>query len=103
MALAFALTATVSRSLLPVARGSLLSSRRAGTARSGLDPSWRREYAIPVVGDGPIDPLSVPSGRDREPGEIARALPRAVEARNPGGGVAQEWERDEPDLSASVA
>jgi DNA-binding transcriptional ArsR family regulator len=61
----------------------------------------QREYAIPFVGDGPLDPLKVPAAVLDDPGALhARVLAMLSEYWNCAFG--EEWERIEPELAASV-
>ena len=101
-ALAFAYRAYFPEFFFPSPDGSLLSFGDELAALRGLDPALlQREYAIPFVGDGPLDPLRVPAAILEDPLAVHERFLALLEAYWEAA-FAEEWERIEPDLAASV-
>jgi DNA-binding transcriptional ArsR family regulator len=102
-ALAFAYRAYFPEFFFPSPSGSLLSFADELAALRAVDPELlRREYAIPFVGDGPIDPLRVPAAVIDDPVALHERVLALLEAYWEAA-FAEEWKRIEPDLAASVA
>jgi DNA-binding transcriptional ArsR family regulator len=102
-ALAFAYRAYFPEFFFPSPAGELLDFGGELNALRGLDAALvQREYAIPFVGDGPLDPLRVPAAVLGDPLALHARLLALLEDYWEQA-FAAEWERIEPDLAASVA
>ncbi len=102
-ALAFAYRAYFPEFFFPSPAGSLLSFEDELAALRRVDAELlRREYAIPFVGDGPLDPLRVPAAILDDPVALHERFLALLEDYWEAA-FATEWERIEPDLAASVA
>jgi len=101
-ALAFAYRAYFPEFFFPSPSGELLGFAEELERLREVDLALlQREYAIPFVGDGPLDPLKVPVGVVEDPvGLHSRVLAMLAEYWE--AAFASEWERIEPELAASV-
>jgi DNA-binding transcriptional ArsR family regulator len=102
-ALAFAFRAYFPEFFFPSPAGELLGFEAELARMRSLDPALiQREYAIPFVGDGPLDPLRVPAAILDDPVALHERFLALLETYWEDA-FAAEWERIEPDLAASVA
>jgi DNA-binding transcriptional ArsR family regulator len=101
-ALAFAYRAYFPEFFFPSPSGELLGFSDELARIREVDPALlQREYAIPFVGDGPLDPLKVPAAVVEDPAGLhSRVLAMLSDYWEEA--FAAEWERIEPELAASV-
>jgi DNA-binding transcriptional ArsR family regulator len=101
-ALAFAYRAYFPEFFFPSPAGELLDFGAELARLREIDVGLlAREYAIPFVGDGPIDPARVPAAVIEDPAGLHRRFLALLEGYWEQA-FAAEWERIEPDLAAGV-